>query len=173
MPRNIEIKARISNIAVLLLKVAAMADTGPVELIQDDTYFHCPTGRLKLRSTVGRKAELIFYDRPEQSGPKESVYVRTTVVNSQELKLLLSRAYGERGRVQKRRTLFLFGRTRVHLDQVERLGDFLELEVVMAEGDAADDGVAEARRLMLALGIAEDQLIERAYIDLVEDNVSP
>jgi len=81
-------------------------------------------------------------------------------------------AYGAAGRVRKHRTLYLVGRTRVHLDRVEGLGDFLELEVVLAEGDSADAGVKEARGLMAALGLADDQLVEGAYVDLLSQGGS-
>jgi predicted adenylyl cyclase CyaB len=69
--------------------------------------------------------------------------------------------------VRKQRQLFLVGRTRVHLDRVESLGDFLELEVVLREGESTKAGVAEAQALMAQLGIAAGQLIQSAYVDLL------
>ena len=72
-----------------------------------------------------------------------------------------------RRRVVKHRTLLLAGRTRIHLDRVQDLGEFLELEVVLRDGEEAGDGVAEARMLMQRLGIRPDQLIECAYLDLL------
>ena len=69
--------------------------------------------------------------------------------------------------MRKHRTLYLVGRTRVHLDRVEGLGEFLELEVVLAEGETPDAGAKEARALMTALGLADDQLVEGAYVDLL------
>ena len=71
------------------------------------------------------------------------------------------------GRVQKHRTLFLVGRTRVHLDNVKGLGHFLELEVVLNEGELAEAGIREAQSLMARLGIESSQLVEGAYIDLL------
>jgi len=79
----------------------------------------------------------------------------------------LSQAYGQAGWVQKHRRLFLVGRTRVHLDDVKGLGHFLELEVVLNEGELAETGIREARRLMAQLGIDSSQLIEGAYVDLL------
>ena len=61
------------------------------------------------------------------------------------------------------------GRTRIHLDEVEKLGAFLELEVVLAEGEARSAGEAEARELLAALEIEPAQLEPRGYIDLLED----
>ena len=79
----------------------------------------------------------------------------------------LSLAYGQIGRIRKYRTLFLVGRTRVHLDRVEGLGHFLELEVVLVDDEPADAGVREAGELMDRLGIQPEQLIEGAYLDLM------
>ena len=74
--------------------------------------------------------------------------------------------------MRKHRTLYLVGRTRVHLDRVESLGHFLELEVVLAEGESPDAGVKEAHALMTALGLADDQLIDGAYVDLLWPSVT-
>ncbi len=82
----------------------------------------------------------------------------------------LELAYGVRGRVVKLRTLYRVGRTRVHLDRVRDLGDFMELEVILGNGDTPEDGIAEAHMLMKKLGIEESQLVEGAYIDLLESN---
>jgi predicted adenylyl cyclase CyaB len=69
--------------------------------------------------------------------------------------------------VRKQRRLFIVGRTRVHLDRVEGLGEFLELEVVLEEGEPAEAGMAEAHALMARLGIGTDQLVQGAYVDLL------
>jgi predicted adenylyl cyclase CyaB len=168
MARNIEIKASLSSIAAVTERAAAIADEGPTEIHQDDTFFNCPAGRLKLRAFSSDRGELIFYRRADQEGPKESFYVRSATTEPDSLRQVLALAYGEAGRVRKRRTLFLVGRTRIHLDEVENLGHFLELEVVLAEGEAAEAGVNEARQLMARLGVEPSQLIDRAYVDLLE-----
>jgi adenylate cyclase class IV len=167
MPRNIEIKARIDSIEALLPRAAALADQGPTVILQDDTFFRCPSGRLKLRTFEDGHGELIFYRRADRQGPKESFYLCTPTPAPDTLRQSLELAYGPAGRVRKRRTLFLVGRTRVHLDQVEGLGHFLELEVVLAEDEPADAGVHEARQLMQRLGIGPQALVEGAYVDLL------
>ncbi len=68
MARNIEIKARIENVALLTPKVAALASEGPLDIAQDDTFFNCDTGRLKLRAFSNDSGELIFYRRVNQIG---------------------------------------------------------------------------------------------------------
>ena len=81
MPRNIEIKARVEDLATLAARVAAMANQGSVELTQEDTFFTCDTGRLKLRRFSSEQGELIYYRRPDQQGPKESFYLRSTTTD--------------------------------------------------------------------------------------------
>lgn len=167
MPRNIEIKAHIESVQSLLPKVAAIASEGPIEIVQDDTFFPCQNGRLKLRAFSEEDGELIFYRRANQHGPKECFYLRSPTSTPDALRESLSQAYGQCGRIQKHRTLFLVGRTRVHLDNVKGLGNFLELEVVLEEGESAEVGGREAHNLMARLGIESSQLIEGAYVDLL------
>jgi predicted adenylyl cyclase CyaB len=171
MARNIEIKARIESIEDTAAKVATLADHGPVAIEQDDTFFACPGGRLKLRTLSPREGELIFYQRADQAGPKASSFVIAPTSQPVAMREVLTRAYGQAGRIRKHRTLYLIGRTRVHLDRVEGLGTFLELEVVLAEDEPAGPGVAEAHALMTALAIAPEQLIEGAYVDLLNPNL--
>jgi adenylate cyclase class IV/GNAT superfamily N-acetyltransferase len=167
MARNIEIKARIDSVAALEPRAAAIADTGPELILQDDTFFHCPTGRLKLRAFPAGDGELIFYRRANQQGPTESFYLRSPTPTPDVLRESLTLAWGQAGRVVKRRVLYLTGRTRIHLDDVAGLGHFLELEVVLREGEAAEDGVREARVLMEQLDVQSSQLVEGAYVDLI------
>ncbi len=167
MARNIEVKARIENVALLTPRVAALATEGPIEIAQDDTFFNCVTGRLKLRAFSNDSGELIFYRRVNQAGPKESFFIRSPTASPETLRESLSLAYGQIGRIRKYRTLFLVGRTRVHLDRVEGLGHFLELEVMLVDDEPADSGIREAGELMDRLGIQPTQLLEGAYLDLL------
>jgi predicted adenylyl cyclase CyaB len=167
MPHNIEIKARIHSVESLTPKAASLANEGPIEIAQDDTFFECEAGRLKLRTFSADQGELIFYRRASQHGPKESFYQRSSTGTPDTLRECLSLAYGQAGRVRKQRTLFLVGRTRIHLDRVEGLGHFLELEVVLADGDSVEAGVREANELMQKLGVEPSQLVEGAYVDLL------
>jgi predicted adenylyl cyclase CyaB len=166
MARNVEIKARLSSIDHVVEALQALPHEGPVQIFQDDTFFRCDTGRLKLRALSATEGELIFYRRDNQPGPKESFYVRAPTGDPAAMRQALALAHGEVGRVVKERTLYLVGRTRVHLDRVHGLGEFLELEVVMAEGEPVAAGVEEAHRLMAALGVQPAQLIDTAYVDL-------
>jgi adenylate cyclase class IV len=172
MPRNIEIKARIESVEALEPRAAALADRGPMEIAQDDSFYECPNGRLKLRRFGPDRGELIFYRRADESGPKESFYLRSPTSEPESLHAALAAAWGERGRVVKQRTLYLAGRTRIHLDRVQGLGDFLELEVVLAEGEPAEAGTQEAHELMARLGVDPSQLIQGAYLDALEQRTT-
>jgi predicted adenylyl cyclase CyaB len=167
MARNVEIKARIKSRDSVFPKAAALADEGPVDIIQDDTFFACPNGRLKLRTFSPEEGQLIFYRRADQKGPKECFYITSATAAPDTLRECMSLAYGQTGRVRKKRTLFFAGRTRIHIDRVDGLGDFLELEVVLGDGESAEAGEAVARELMEKLGVQSNQLIEGAYLDLL------
>jgi predicted adenylyl cyclase CyaB len=169
MARNIEIKAHVADLTALTARAAALADAGPVEIRQDDTFFACERGRLKLRAFSSEDGELIFYRRTDQPGPKQSFYVRTPTASPDSLREALTLAYGQVGRVRKRRILFMAGRTRIHLDEVEGLGSFLELEVVLRDDESLDAGVREAEDLMTRLNVQPSQLIDRAYVDLLAE----
>ena len=172
MARNIEIKARIDSVESLWPLVVNIADEGPIEIIQDDTFFPCSNGRLKLRAFSDHDGQLIFYQRQDSAGPKQSFYVISPTASPDTLRQSLTLAYGESGRVRKHRTLFMVGRTRVHLDKVEGLGDFLELEVVLAEDEPNEAGASIAHALLEKLGIGHHQLIEEAYVDLLASSMS-
>jgi len=168
MGRNVEVKARIDKVQSWLDKTTAVSDFGPIHVSHDDTFFVCPSGRLKLRVFSPTNGELIFYQRPDSAGPKESQYSIVATSEPDSLRNLLSLCLGQAGRVRKNRTLFLAGRTRIHLDQVEGLGDFIELEVVLNEGESTSIGMRVAADLVSRLGIPKESLVECAYVDLTK-----
>lgn len=173
MARNIEIKARVADPQGLAQRVRALADQGPTPIAQDDTFYRCQAGRLKLRRFEAGPGELIAYERPDTAGLKTSSYRRVPVADPQALHEALAMSLGVLGRVRKQRQLYLAGRTRIHLDAVEGLGDFLELEVVLAEGEPAEAGRREAEQLMAALGFEASQCLAQAYLDLAADGALP
>ena len=166
MARNIEIKAGIASVEAVLARAASIADGAPVVIDQDDTVFAVAHGRLKLRRFADGSAELIQYLRDDRADAKASDYVRVPVADADSLSAALTRACGTRGRVRKRRLLLMAGQTRIHLDRVDGLGDFLELEVVLRDGQSDADGTAIAERLMTALAIAPADRLAGAYLDL-------
>ncbi len=170
MPANIEIKARVPDFAALRQRAAALSDT-PVEVIpQEDTFFHTPKGRLKLRLLAPDRAQLVYYERPDQDGPKRSNYHIFPTSDPENLKMTLALALGVRGVVRKTRYLYMAGQTRIHLDDVEGLGHFMELEVVLCDGQTDAEGQAIAEDLMTRLGVRQEDLLEGAYMDLLESD---
>jgi predicted adenylyl cyclase CyaB len=170
MARNVEIKARVDNLDAIEPLAAALSGREPVSIAQDDTFFACANGRLKLRAFADGTGELIFYRRSDETGPKESFYVISRTDSPDTLREALTLAYGAIGRVRKQRLLYLAGRTRIHLDRAEGLGEFLDLEVVLRDGDTVEAGMEEARSLMDGLGVAPERLLSGAYLDLLARN---
>jgi predicted adenylyl cyclase CyaB len=168
MPANIEIKARARNFADLRRRAEALSDTPAQVIPQEDTFFHTVRGRLKLRQLAPERGQLVYYERTDASGPKRSDYILAGTSEPAALKAALTAALGVRGVVRKRRSLYLVGQTRLHLDEVEGLGEFMELEVVMRPEQSDAEGQAIARDLMTRLGVREEDLLEGAYMDLLE-----
>jgi len=169
VPRNVEIKARVRDLPALLTAVEAIADGPPELLLQDDTFFDSPFGRLKLRVSTNGTGELVAYRRPDVGGPRESSFVKAAVTDPAALAAVLADALGPAGVVRKRRIFCRHGQTRIHLDEVDGLGTFLELEVELRDGQPTGEGERIARELMARLGIAEDDLVATAYVDLLGD----
>ena len=169
MPRNVEIKARAGDIESLRSKVERMADRGPDVIPQLDTFFHCDNGRLKLRRFSDTDGELIFYQRPDGRQPSESRYFRSPTTDPDGLAELLAKSLGARGVVKKTRTLYWSGQTRIHIDEVEGLGSFMELEVVLEAHQSTTEGARIANHVMETLEIEETALVDVAYIDLLEE----
>ena len=167
MPSNIEIKARVADPARKRELAARLAGAGPEIIRQQDTFFPCAHGRLKLRQLAENHGELIAYRRADVSGTKQSDYLLSRTDAPAKLRAVLARALGTGTVVTKTRLLYLVGQTRVHLDEVIGLGSFLELEVVLVEGQPPEEGHRIARELMTALEVSEADLIEVAYADLL------
>ena len=167
MPSNIEIKARAEDFARKRGLSERLAGGPPEVIRQQDTFFPCATGRLKLRRLAADRGELIAYRRVDVAGTKQSDYLLYRTAEPEGLRAVLAEALGTGVVVTKTRLLYLVGQTRVHLDEVEGLGTFLELEVVLAQGQAAAEGHRVAREIMEKLEVREEDLIEGAYADLL------
>ncbi len=168
MAHNVEIKARVKNPESFLEAAVKLADHPQELIVQKDTFFKVPEGRLKLREFADGTGELIRYHRPDRPGPKISDYSISPTDDPVGLGEILKQSLSVVGIVSKTRTLLMRGRTRIHLDEVENLGWFMELEVVLSEGDDSAAGETEARHLMQELGIGTGDLVEGAYLDLLQ-----
>ncbi|XP_038044924.1 uncharacterized protein LOC119719535 isoform X2 [Patiria miniata] len=175
MPSNVEIKAHLREPDFVRKKAQELSGNNTSEVLhQEDTFFHCPNGRLKLREfkeDPTKLSQLVFYDRPDTTGPKLSKFSVTESHHPDQLKSTLSLALGVKGIVKKTRTLIMVGQTRVHIDEVDRLGSFMELEVMMQPDQTTADGTKIADDLMEELGIQPSDLISCAYMDLILQNV--
>lgn len=167
MARNIELKARIHDIDNIKQRIDSLVQNQPEIIKQQDIFFNCDAGRLKLRIFSEQSGQLIFYQRANKIGPKLSNYYISHTQEPDQLLALLEKSHGIKGVVNKVRNLFLLGRTRIHLDHVEQLGDFIELEVVLKTDESMQLGENEAKQIMAKLGIQKNSLIEHAYIDLI------
>jgi len=132
--KNIEIKIAIKNnskkIISFLKKIGAKYNG---EFYQYDTYYNCKNGRLKLREINKKNFELIFYRRPNKNGSKLSDYQVLNIQPEQlnTIKNIFKDAFGEKITVEKKRSLWLYKNTRIHLDKITGLGNFLELETMV------------------------------------------
>jgi len=173
MAANVEIKARITNLVLLRQQVERISDSAAELIMQEDVFFLGSRGRLKLRIFSDDRGELIYYERSDQTGPKRSQYFISRTGEPRQLLIVLESAFGIRGIVRKKRWLYMVDNTRIHLDEVDDLGTFLELEVVLSPGQRTEEGQAIAAELMANLGIVERDLVSGAYIDLLEEEGGP
>jgi homotetrameric cytidine deaminase len=167
---NVELKAFDPDPEATAARCVALGAVDSGVLSQRDTYFRARHGRLKVRVEEGALGgELIAYRRDDVREPVESGYVLAPVAAPDELVEALDAALGAVVVVSKRRRLFLWDGVRIHLDEVEDLGHFVELEAVLP--DAGDFATANAKvaRLGRELGISDDALVDRGYADLLMD----
>jgi predicted adenylyl cyclase CyaB len=163
--RNLEFKTTLDDPKAALARARALGAELWGDLRQTDTYFNVPMGRLKLRETAGLQAELIAYARDESASDRTSDYAISRTPDAAPLLDVLTRALGVIAVVRKRRTLVTLDTTRIHLDNVEQLGSFLEIEVIVGE----DEAEAKARfdSLLAGLGYKPEDGIRASYLDLL------
>jgi adenylate cyclase, class 2 len=132
---------------------------------QVDTYFHVPSGRLKLREGNIENA-LIFYSRPNESGPKQSDVTMSVVSSNSDLRAVLTESLGVLATVDKQREIYFVDNVKVHLDQVEGLGRFIEVEAI---GTPEQSLVLreQCQRFLAELEIRSNDLVEGSYSDLL------
>jgi homotetrameric cytidine deaminase len=168
--RNIEIKARLADPERALERALGLGADDKGEISQRDTYFARARGRLKLREQEPGEDELIQYRRADEPGARASSYRRVPAGAAAGLRDALDAALGTLVVVEKRRRLLLLDGVRIHLDEVEGLGSYLELEAVASDGADLDEQRSKVSRLRAELGIAEDTLVGESYSDLLMDS---
>jgi predicted adenylyl cyclase CyaB len=164
--RNLEIKATVESLAAARRRLRELPGAGRHAILhQTDWYFRVPKGRLKLRVVGGRRdGELIAYLRPTRTAARTSEFQRMPVADAAGTKRLLDRMLGAKARVRKRREVWLYQNARIHLDTVEGLGRFIEIEVVITQGMPQARAVMKELRVML--GMRRKDLIAGSYGEL-------
>ena len=167
MPTNIEIKFRVDDLDSVGRIAAEISDSGPELLVQEAIFFNVKHGRLKLRKFSDGSAELIAYHRSDSDSIRESNWHAYRTDDPDTLQNALALTAGQGDTVRKRRTLYLIGTTRIHLDRVDDLGEFVELEVVLGENDTQEQGLGIANEVVLQLGLDSAEKIAVSYADLL------
>lgn len=166
--KNIEYKIFLGEEKINPTKLKRIGAVFCGELKQKDTYLNCQNGRLKLRDINEEKTELIFYNRPDSVKSRLSNYKIFNIdkKDSGIVNEILKKAIGEKAIVEKLRRLWIFGHTRIHLDQVKNLGNFVEIETVMKDIDLKK-GRDEHLVVKNALSLDKFKPIKKSYSDLV------
>lgn len=165
--KNLEIKTRVESLAPIRGRLRAMKGAVREPAVrQTDWYFRVPKGRLKLRVSSGRRSgTLIAYLRPDRRTARTSDFQLMLAAYPAGTRALLTAMLGVRACVRKRREVWLYRNARIHLDAVEGLGRFVEIEVVVT------GGMAQARALMktlkAALGIEGSSPLAGSYSDML------
>ena len=172
--RNVEIKAFVPDPPALHAAVQALTKRNQpdLELEQSDVFYSGTRegSLLKLRNENGAAGgSLIGYRRPHKTGPKLSKFHKVDVPDWKALHATLRIGLGRSLVVTKQRRVWIHEQTRIHLDRVTDLGDFVELEVMLRPGQSVADGQSIADVLMDQLGIDKEHLCDRAYKEMLEE----
>lgn len=170
---NVEIKVRVDALAPFRQRLEAMNAAYMGTDTQRDTYFVVPEGRLKVREGTIEQG-IIFYNRPDQTGPKPSHIERTDPGKAlAAVHTVLQAALPVDVVVEKTRSIYWVDQVKVHLDEVPGLGCFVELEAVDTDGTASESDLhAMCTDLMNDLNIPNNALVDRSYSDLVRENTT-
>ena len=165
--QNIEIKTPLPDRRATEARIRELGAELTWERRQKDTFFEVPAGWLKLREEDGAEPVLIAYQRSTyDSGPRASNYEIQALQDVEGWTRLLTRVLPAGGVVEKERTLWLWRHTRIHLDRVTDLGDFLELETVVKDITPAEAEV-ESREVIEALHLDPARFVGVPYLELL------
>jgi adenylate cyclase class IV len=166
--QNLEAKFRLRDFVAAEAAAAALGYVDQGTLMQRDTFFVVREGKLKLREETGIGARLIGYSRRQVDGLQLSDYRLVPVAEAAGIRAVLSDTLGVLAEVRKRRRLWLHGTVRLHLDRVDGLGDFGEIEAVVAPGEDPEAYRTFVDHTLAALGIGPGDLIEASYFELAK-----
>ncbi len=164
---NIEIKAwynKTSSTDQLLKKYGFVFDHSEIQL---DTYFHVNYGRLKIRERDKGDPQLIQYFRDDQKEPKQSYYEIVHLKKVEQVKSTLEEEHGIMVVVEKKREIWTWQNIRIHFDRVEKLGNFIEFEIVIETDGDMEAGQQKAEWLMNKFRLSKADLVAQSYSDLI------
>lgn len=168
MPKNYEIKAWVPNISSAFKSaeeyISSYKNSSHFTEKQKDIYYKVPSGRLKLRIINGTKGNLIYYSRKEKRGRRVSYYSIYASDDPMNIDRLLRKVFRVSVTVSKKRDVFIAGNTRIHIDRVYSLGNYLEFEIIFNSFKAATN---KMNRLINHFGLENQQLIKHSYSDLI------
>jgi adenylate cyclase, class 2 len=165
MPQNLELKARIASVSDAVHTAHRLKAHVKGMLHQRDIYYKVSRGRLKLRIINNHSTELIFYNRPNKKGSRYSDYFVLPVSNRKLTNELCTTAFGQKVVVEKKRRLFLYKNSRIHLDEVRGLGTFIEFEVLVKYGRRQAQKLLEV--LSTEFAIKPTAVIALSYSDIL------
>jgi predicted adenylyl cyclase CyaB len=164
--KNLEAKFRLVELAEAEARATALGYTRRAILNQRDAFFHVANGKLKLREENG-SAVLIFYHRIESGPLMLSNYEIVPVADPPRTLRILADALGTIAIVEKVRTLMMRDNVRLHLDTVANLGQFGEIEAVIADGDDPERSRAAVDEILATLGVGQADLIDVSYFEML------
>lgn len=161
--RNVELKARDDDPdrSLGICRKLGAEDHGTIQ--QRDTYFNVASGHLKLREESPGSAHLIQFERADEPQQRESRYRLAQIEDAPQVRAALEAALGVSVVVAKRRRLHIWRDVRIHLDEVEGLGTFIELEAVAPPESDLTREHALIEELRAAFAITDDRLLSRGY----------
>ena len=164
---NVEIKATCNDASLVREYLLSNEATYKGLDEQTDTYFNVLKGRLKLREG-NIENNLIFYERTNQAGPKNSHFTLVKIEDAKGLKEALTKSLGIKVVVKKKREIYYIDNVKFHIDEVEGLGSFIEIEAGNIIADLSKDELQkQCEFYMKQFEIEEEDLIEVSYSDML------
>ncbi len=166
MVKNLEYKVQYESLDRILPKLRILGATHRETTHQVDTYFNSPKGRLKLRKTDDSDVSwLIYYERPNKKVSRYSLYKLCKITQGASLRELLTAVLQIKTVVKKERGFWMYKNTRIHLDTVVDLGQYVELETVF-QGQTETDAIAEHDHVKHTLELNTEEPIAVSYSDM-------
>lgn len=164
--RNLEAKFKLNDFEQAQGRAEAIGYRFKATLTQRDTFFRVAAGKLKLREEQSG-ARLIYYGREESRHLKLSTYEIVAIAEPEKFRLMMTQALGTIATVNKSRILMMRDNVRLHLDRVEGLGEYGEIEAVLADTDDVEHSRPAVDEILSTLGIERDNLIEKSYFEML------